>query len=494
MIRIPRRFAAVDPIAAALRGRRRPHHLAVATLAFASIAPTGLLPLPTLPTSSASPTGPDAVAPITAGVVLTAVDNAGHPLAHAQFEVYRADQPDGVQQPMLPIPAVSTSGTVSVPLPAPATIPDPDSNYYVVSTGNDATGEPFTGIEYFDLTAAHPVTSAMVSPNLFVQVPPVTNTGQLPPVGIPPTSGPCGYDPLAAHAPTPNYFTITSQTQGVSDGTVNVGVVYGAGYWPGNAGQADVRYNPVRAVGESLLSKWSRVTESSVVLGLDLGGETQTKYHIVGDVHFTLASGDEAEYADAGRGVSLGGQGARALVASATWDHKSVTFHCNEGPDAGKSETHELWQPHQWNPHISTTTPDYPDDKGSLEAMEEQNASLVTPMASDQWDTESAGYSETYTNGYSAAIGAGPAGLDFSVESKTTYGSTHETSIFSGDDCGDQNQPLCFYWAVDDTAETSCVYQMACGTDYYAAVYKTPPAVPVGPQPCSKFEPHGACD
>ena len=54
------------------------------------------------------------VAARAAGVVLTAVDRANHPLVHALFEIYKAEQPDGVQAPLLPVPAVATGGTATV--------------------------------------------------------------------------------------------------------------------------------------------------------------------------------------------------------------------------------------------------------------------------------------------------------------------------------------------------------------------------------------------
>lgn len=381
-----------------------------------------------------------------------------------------------------------------MPLPQPGAIPDAGSNYYVVSTGSDATGAPFTGIEFFNITAAQPVANAMVSPNLFVQVPPVAVIGGLPQVGDqdPHPVGPCGYDPDVAHPPTPTAFTITSKRLSEVDGTVNAGVVYGAGNWPGNTGQADVRYEPYRAMGESLESEWSRATQNSVALGLDLGGATQTKYSLAGSLHFTLKASDVGEYASRGGGVSVAGQGARALVVPATWEHQTMTFQCNNADHT--SETHELWAPHEWNPHVSTSTPNYPTDNNTLEAMEQQDASLVFPMAQNQENFITAGQSQTYHNGYGAAIGAGPVGLDFTVDSQSTNAYNHKTTIYSGDGCGTVDTPLCFYWAIDDTKATDCQYQMACGTDYYTAIYKTPPAVPVGPQPCSRFEPHGACD
>ena len=113
MIRLARRLATVDPIANAV-SRPTPRFFAVAALATAAIAPAGALPLPTPPV---------ALPAITAAVVLTAVDSNGQPLAHAVFEVYRADQPDGVQTPLLTVPG---SGSVTVPLPPPSTIPDPE--------------------------------------------------------------------------------------------------------------------------------------------------------------------------------------------------------------------------------------------------------------------------------------------------------------------------------------------------------------------------------
>ncbi len=487
MIRIARRFAAVDPITAALGGRPPKSYLALAGFAVAAIS--GPIGIPTIP---AGPAAPTVSSPITAGVVLTALDNAGHPLAYAQFEVYRADQPEGVQQPILPVPAFSSTGTVTVPLPQPSAIPDPDGNYFAVSTGNDVTGAPFTGIEFFNITAQQPVANAAISPNLFVQVPPVTNIGQLPPVGDPAPTGPCGYNPDTAHPPTPPAFTITTSGLTSVDGTVNVGVVYGAGSYSGNSYQADVRNTPYRAMGESLETTWSRVTQSSVVLGIDLHGLTQTKYTTAGSVNFTLATGDQATYANQSGGVSVAGQGARALVVPATWQHQTITFHCNNGDHS--TETHELWQPHEWNPRGTTSTPDFPTNNDTLEGMEEQSASLVFPLQQDQWRAITAGQSQTYQNGYGASIGSGPLGLDFSVESQSTATDENKTTIYSADDCGPVNAPLCFYWAVDDAAETGCQYQMACGTDYYTAIYKTPPPVPAAPQPCSKFEPHGACD
>ena len=494
MTRIPLRWAAADPITAAIGGRPR-RFFAAGGLAIAALAPAGQLPLPAVPTLLGSspvqsvPALP--AAPLAAGAVLKAVDNAGHPLTYAQFEVYRADQPDGVQKPFLAVPAVSSTGTVTVPLPQPSAIPDAGSNYFAVSTGHDATGAPYTGIDYFNITTAQPVATATISPNLFVQVPQVTNTGQLPVVSDPPPSGPCGFQPDVVQPPPP-MFTVESRTMATVDGTVNVGVVYGAGSWGGNSGQADVRYTPYRAMGESLQSEWSRATQSSVVLGLDLHGETQTKYSLAGNAHFTLAESDTGTYAGQGGGVSVAGQRARALVVSATWQHESITFHCTNGDHS--SETREVWKPHQWNPHISTSTPDFPTSNNTLAALQNQSAAVTYPMSADQWHWIVAGQSDTYDNGYGAAIGAGPADLSFTVESQTTDGYNDRTDIYSADDCGTTDTPMCFYWAVNDAAMTKCPYQMACGTDYYSAIYQSPPAVPVAPQPCSPYEPHGACD
>ena len=493
MIRIPRWFATTDPITAAIGGRGRPRrYFAAGGLAIAALAPAGQFPLPTttiLPSSPPVQSGPALPATLTAGAVLKAVDNAGRPLAYAQFEVYRGDQPDGVQTPLLAVPAVSSTGTVTLPLPQPSAIPDAGSNYMVVSTGRDAAGAPFTGVEYFNITTAQPVATATISPNLFVQVPPVTNTGQLP--TDPPPPGPCGFQPGVVQPPPP-MFTVESRTTAVVDGTVNVGVVYGAGSAGGNTGSADVRYTPYRAMGESLQSDWSRATQSSIVLGLDLHGTTQTKYSVSGNWHFDLAETDAGTFANKGAGVSVAGQLARALVVHATWLHQSVTFHCTNGDHS--EETREVWTPHEWNPHISTSTPDYPTSNNTLEAMRQQSASLVYPMASDQWNWITAGQSDIYNNGYNAAIGGGPVDLSFTVVSQTTDAYTHRTDIYSADDCGTEDTPLCFYWAFDDGKQTGCLYEMACGTDYYSAVYKSAPAVPVVPQPCSQYEPHGACD
>ncbi|MDQ1699875.1 MAG: hypothetical protein QOG34_1738 [Frankiaceae bacterium] len=498
MIRTLRRLGVVGT---AGRYRARPvngQFFAAGWVALAALAPTGVVPIPTLPAQ-------DVPTAVTAGVVLTAVDSDGQPLAYAQFEVYRADQPEGEQQPLLAVPVVSSTGTVTVPLPAPAAIPDAASNYYAVSSGVASDGASASGIDFFNLTSQNPIATATITPNLSnVPTPPipsVTNIGQLPPVGnvpqvspsptTPPVTGPCGFKPDTEHPPPPA-FTITTKDLGTADGTVNVGVVYGAGSWPGNTGQADVRYTPYRAMGESLESEWSRATESSVVLGIDFGGETQTKYSIVGNLHFTLAASDVGTYSGRGGGVSVAGQRARAFVVPATWQYQTITFHCNSGDH--KTETRELWKPHEWNPHASTSTPDYPTVNNTFEAMQRQSAAVVTPMEQDQWNSVTAGQSESYNNGYGAEIGAGPVGLDFTVESQSTDGYNHKTTIYSASDCGPVNAPLCFYWAVDDAAMTSCPWEMACGTDYYAAVYKTPPAVPVAPQPCSKYEPHGACD
>lgn len=571
MIRLVRRLAAADPITKAV-SRPTQRFFAVAALAAAAVAPAGSLPLPTAPL---------ALPAITAGAVLTAVDSNGQPLAHAVFEVYRADQPEGVQTPLLTVPG---SGRVTVPLPPPSTIPDPESNYYAVSTGVDASGSGFTGVEFFNLTSENPLAQATITPNLF-QVPSVLDMGVLPPVeappgvspspiptdtpigdiptvpplpsppdaptapptptdtpsvrdlivpppvgdiptvppipsptdtptapdpsvtptsistpplgsliGTPPPSptGPCGYNPDAQNPPGP-FFTITSQVQGVADGTVNVGVAHGAGDWPGNTYAANVRGEPYKVVGEDLVSDWSRATESSVMLGIDIGGQSQTPYQVAGNLHFTLASGDMASFAATAAGVSRAGEGARALITPATWLHQTITFHCNYGDK--KSETHDLWSPHEWQPRISTSTPDFPSSMDSLSTLEDEPMAVVFPLAADQWQTMRTGESEVYQNGFGADIGGGPIGFDWSVYSQTTYAYTHEVTVYAGDKCGTVEQPNCMYWAVNTAAATDCPWQMGCGTDYYTAVLPGPTTVPnPEPQPCSKYEPHGACD
>lgn len=189
-MRIPRRFASANPINVAVVGRSRSRRFfAVGGLAMVALAPAGHIPLPTLPISLPVLAGPGLPAPVTAGAVLRAVDDAGHPLAYAQFEVYRADQPEGVQQPLFAVPAVSSTGTVTVPLPAPSTIPDAASNYYAVSTGLASDGASASGIEFFNLTAQNPLATAIITPNLF-QVPPVTIIGNPPPIGDPPSVPP----------------------------------------------------------------------------------------------------------------------------------------------------------------------------------------------------------------------------------------------------------------------------------------------------------------
>jgi hypothetical protein len=548
----PFRFLGGLSVRYALRAQPRRVVLVVAAgLVVASIAPAGATPLPL-------PSSPGDASPITVGAVLKAVDTAGQPLAVARFDVYRASQPDGEQHPILDVSAVS-GGTTTVPLPEPSAIPDAASNYFVVSTGLATDGSSATGIDFFNLTAQNPIANATISQNLFQApvtvldelppvgdppaippvpsvinmghlpdvgdppsvpptlppvpnpsdsptVPSVTNIGQLPPVGdvpspgptpgvpTPPVTGPCGFQPDTEHPPPPA-FTITTSTEGVADGTVNVGVAHGTGPWPGNTFDANVRGEPYKVMGEDLESEWARATESSVTLGLDLGGATQTKYSIVGNLHFTLAASDVKDFASTAAGTSRAGQGARALVVPATWLHQSVTFRCSNGER--KSETHELWSPHQWNPHISTTTPDItPDDMDSVSALEDQTAAIVYPLAADQYIKLHHGASQVYTDGYSAEIGGGPVGLDWTTYSQSEFSYTHLVIVYSADKCGTKDQPECVYWESKDAAvNNNCPQQMACGSDFYTATYAGPTAVPnPEPQPCSKYEPHGACD
>jgi len=469
-------------------GRSNGRLFAAVGLALAAFAPAGPLPLPTPPGTPSVPGLPSSDTPITSGVTLTAVDEAGRPLVNALFEVFRAEAPEGVQTPFVTVPTTSDSGSVTVPLPEPANIPDAASNYYAVSSGLTEDGAEVTGIDFFNLTALHPMATATISPNL-VQIPGVRIQ-----TGSPSPSGPCGFRPDADNPPPP-YFTISKDNLGVQDGTINVGAAHGAGSWSGSSVRpSDILGSNVRALGEELASTGSRTTESSVVMALDTHGETQSKYQITGNLHFTLASGDIAEFASRTDRADQAGFGARNLVVAATWLHEALRFHCNDG---SFDEVYEVWTPHEWNPHLLPTKPAGFAYWDTREGLENMDVAVVTPYWSGQNETYDAGDSQVYSNGYGGEISAGPAGANFSVESQTTYTVTHEVTIYSGNDCGSPEAPECYYWQMNavGASDGDCPWQMACGSDYYTGVLSTSPTIPgPEPQPCSKYAPHHAGD
>lgn len=483
------RLPALARTAFASRHRRRT--LLVATIALGAWGLPGAtatpLPVP-LPLVAQAPIGiavPQAgvgvVSPPTfrAGAVLTALDSTGRPLVSGDIEVFHAGLA-GVQIPIADLP-IGVGGQAQLPLPVPAAIPDQASNYYAVATGLSQRHHWAVGIEYFNLISERPLTQVAIHPNLFR-----TGSASASP------SGPCGFNPDNPNPPPPPFFTITQQTDGVLGGTVDVGAAHGAGSFPDTWHPENLLGSSYKALGEQLDSEWARATESSVVVETTLGPDTQPVVGVAGNLHFTLATSD-ASSATSHLYTEQGGQGARGLVVGATWLHQHITFHCNYGDP--ESETHDVYQPHQWDPSVSTATPTVSSANDSLAALSQQTGAVVYPLSANQHNAFSSSESETYQNGGGFGIGAGPVGVDFSVYSQSTYSASHTLDYWSGGDCGPVDHPLCYLWAVPDSQVNSCDAELSCGSDFYAATLPTPTTVPnPEPQPCSKYEPHGACD
>jgi len=433
--------------------------------------------------SPESLTAPAGSTNLTSGVILDAYDASGHPLVAGDVEVFHAELA-GVQVPVaeLPLPA---AGAVSISLPTPSAIPDAAGNYFAVVTGHNSDGQWSSGIHYFDLTAERPVARMDVKPNLFN--PPAGGAAAGP-------TGPCGFDPDAVPPPPPPYFTITQQTDGYLPGTVDVGHAHGAGVFAYPMQPGALLGSSAKAVGEQLQSQWARATESSVEMHTSFTGSISVEgvTVITGNLHFSLAT-SEATDATRSAFTEQAGTGARGLVVSANWLHQQITFHCNYGDHT--SETHDVYQPHQWDTSISTDTPAVSAANDSAAALSQQTGAIVYPLAANQHNALGGGVTEIYDNGGGLGVGSGPVGIGIDVHSQTTYANSHILNYWSGGGCGTTTQPLCYLWTSRDPQPVCAEYQLSCGSDYYGAVLPTPTTVPnPEPQPCSKFEPHGACD